>query len=249
MAVVTLAIVEPRDGQRFRGAEASSVRLRGELRSTGHGTLYYRWYSSLAGALNASSDNPFDFTKPLPVGSHILTFTTKDKQGDALADIQAVQDAGMTGGPPEPGVESPCVVHAFIAAIVEPAPNATLNRASSTLMAVAPSQWGRRIGTSNVYEQNPDYHAVNKIRYRWRFQPSGAPEGSSGGDLVPSAEQLTFAPHPTDSGLMIVRYTGPLPAGLGTGNYTLALRVEELVQGQSGPTFGDETTPRAVVLT
>src|SRR5215210_1174620 len=144
MSVVKLAILEPQTGQRFLGAGASSVRLRGELRSSGHGTLYYRWYSSLADALNGASDDPFDFMKPLAVGSHVLTFTTKDVQGDTPSDIKAVRHAGMAGGPPKPGVEAPCVVHVFVATIVEPpdltTSSTTLNRAGGgSLTAVAPS--------------------------------------------------------------------------------------------------------------
>jgi hypothetical protein len=264
MGVVKLSIVEPQHGQSFQGAEASNVRLRGELRSSGHGTLYYRWYSSLAGALNGASDSPFDLMKPLAVGSHVLTFTTKDVQGDGLDDIQAVQDAGMAGGPPKPGVEAPCVAHVFVATMVEPpdleTASTTLNRdGGGSLTAVAPSQWGTKHTTTGTYERNPDYHEVNKIRYRWRFQPSGPPEDRAGGELVfkPSGlpedrpgelvlneEQMVFGPGATDNDPMVVRYQGRLPSGLGVGNYTLTLRVED----RDEPTKGHEVS-RVVVLT
>jgi hypothetical protein len=251
MGVVQLAIIEPQNGQRFLGAQASSVRLRGELLSSGHGTLYYRWYSSQAGALNEASDDHFDFTKPLAVGSHVLTFTTKDVQGDGREDIEAVQHAGMAGGPPEDGVVAPCVVHVFIAEMVGVSAGQNLSRANSTLLAVAPKQWGKHIDPERPelgYELNGDYNKVNKIRYRWRFRPSGPPEGRASGDLVQSTD-LTFGPHPDNDDLLIVRYNGPLPAGLGTGNYTLALRVEELVENSNVVTPGHETAPVAVVLT
>jgi hypothetical protein len=248
MGVVKLSIVEPQHGQSFQGAETSNVRLRGELRSSGHGTLYYRWYSSLAGALNGASDSPFDLMKPLAVGSHVLTFTTKDVQGDGLDDIQAVQDAGMAGGPPKPGVEAPCVAHVFVATMVEPpdleTASTTLNRGGGrSLTAVAPSQWGTKNPTTGAYERNLDYHEVNRIRYRWRFQPSGPPENRAGGQFVLSEQQLVFGPGKTASDPMVVRYQGPLPPGLGAGNYTLTLRVED----KDDPTIGHEVS-RAVVL-
>lgn len=254
MGIVTLKIDEPQHGQRVRGT-AEAVRLRGRILSTGHGTLYYRWYSGLEGELNAPSDVLPNLPLPPKVGSHVLTLTAKDRSGDAPEDIQAVREAGMAGGPPEDGVEAPCVVHVFIAEIVEPSPGtttATLPRSNSTLSAVAPKQWGKFVDphdTKKGYMRNDAYHEVNRIRYRWRFQPSGWPDDRSSGDLVLSKEELSFGPRSEDSDVMIVRYNGPLPAGLDTGNYTLTLRVEELVEGQSAPTFGDETLPRTVVLT
>jgi hypothetical protein len=264
MGTVKLAIIEPQNRQRFGGAGIPSVRLRGELHSSGHGTLYYRWYSSLADALNNALDDPFDFTKPLGVGSHVLTFTTKDVQGDTLADIKAVQHAGVAGGPPKPGVEAPCVVHVFVATMVEPpdlaTASTTLNRGGGgSLTAVAPSQWGTKNTMTGTYERNPDYHEVNKIRYRWRFQPSGPPEDRAGGELVfkPSGlpedrpgelvlneEQMVFGPGATDNDPMVVRYQGSLPSGLGVGKYTLTLRVED----RDEPTKGHEVS-RVVVLT
>jgi hypothetical protein len=271
MSVVSLAIVEPHDGQRFLGAEASDVRLRGRVDSSGHGSLYYKWYSGLADVLNGASDNPFDFTKPLAVGSHVLTFTAKDVPGDTLADLQVVRHAGMAGGPPPPEETdtpgelpepSSCVVHVFVATMVEPPDHATssttLDRASSSLTAVAPSQWGKLIDLEDPaqgYELNPEYHGdeeagkvpVNKIQYRWRFQPSGPPEGRPEGDLVPAKEDLTFSTHPEDDDLMVVTYNGPLaepPTALDAGNYTLTLRVED----QDDPATGHETS-LAVVLT
>jgi hypothetical protein len=244
MGVVQLAIVAPQTGQHFEGAHASSVRLRGELRSSGHGTLYYRWYSSLADALNGASDNPFDFTKSLAVGSHVLTFTTKDVPGDTLADIEAVEHAGMAGGPPKDGVEAPCVVHVFVANIVAPEEGETLSKANDTLTAVAPSQWGTLNTTTGAYELNPDYHEVNKIHYRWIFQPSGPPENRGDGELEPGEDDLVFGPGPEEDDPMVVSYQGSLPSSLDTGAYTLTLRVED----KDDPTKGHKVS-RAVVLT
>ncbi len=248
-----LKIDEPLHGQRFQGtAEAASVKLGGSVLSTGHGPLFFRWYSGVAGEMNEASVSALDMEKPLAVGSHVLTLTAKDVQGDALEDIEAVKEAGMTGGPPEQEVEAPCVVHVFVAEVFEPSAGQQLSRTGGILSAVAPKQWGKLVDPqdpSRGYVRNDDYHKVNGIRYRWRFQPSGLPEGRDDGDLILSKEQLSFGPRSQSSNVMIVRYNGPLPEGLDPGNYTLTLRVEELVEGQSDPTFGDETAPLAVVLT
>jgi len=250
MGVVSLEILEPQNGQKFFGPAQSNVTLRGSVLSTGHGTLFYRWYGGQDGALGAPSTNLSPLTPSLKVGSHVLTFTTKDRSGDSLTDLQEVREAGMAGGTPEPGVAAPCVVHVFIAEMVGLSTGQNLSRANSTLLAVAPKQWGKFIDPNNPglgYEMNSDYHKVNKIRYRWRFRPSGPPEGRASRDLVRSKE-LSFGPDPNNPDLLVVRYEGPLPAGLGTGNYTLALRVEELVENNE-ETAGHETAPVAVVLT
>lgn len=259
MGRVALSILEPQNGQRFSGnAQAANVRLRGGVPTTGHGPLFYRWYSGIDGELNDASATAVEIQKPLTVGSHVLTFTAKDVQGESPAAIKTVKDAGVAGGPPEPGVDSPCVVHVFIA--TESATSSTLSKAGATLTAVAPKQWGKPIDFKDLtkgYVLNTDYHGdaaakkvrINKIRYRWRFQPSGLPEGRLGGDLVPTVDKLAFLKDPDGGSRMVVRYSGPLPASLSTGSHTLTLRVEELVENQSGPTFGDETAPRDVMLT
>lgn len=269
MGKVALTILEPQNGQRFfRNAlvdnvPVAKVRLRGGVPSTGHGQLFYRWYSGLEGALNAASTSAVEIEGPLTVGSHALTFTAKDVQGESPAEIKTVKEAGMAGGPPKgegppDAKEPPCVVHVFIA--VESTPRTTLSKAGATLTAVAPKQWGRPVDFNDLnkgYVLNTDYHGsaaekkvrINKVRYRWRFRPSGPPEGRLAGDLVPSVGQLTFLLDPGGEDRMVVQYHGPLPAELGTGAYTLALRVEELVENEAGPTFGDETAPRQVTLT
>lgn len=251
MGVVSLEILEPQSGQQFFGPAQSTVTLRGSVMSTGHGTLFYRWYGGQDGALGAPSVNLSPLARSLKVGSHVLTLTAKDRSGDSLTDLKEVREAGMAGGTPEPGVAAPCVVHVFIAEMVGLSAGQTLSRASSTLLAVAPKQWAKFIDPDNPalgYKLNGDYHKVNKIRYRWRFRPSGPPEGRASGDLVRSKE-LSFGPHPNNADLLVVRYNGPLPTGLGQGNYTLALRVEELVENTNDVTPGHETAPVAVVLT
>jgi hypothetical protein len=261
MGEVSLAILEPKIDERMRvGPAQAAMTLLGTLLRGGHGTLYYKWYSGIDGELDEASQG-LSLPTTLSVGSHVLTLTAKDKPGDALADLEKVREAGMTGGPPEDGVEAPCVVHVFIAEMVEPLAGASLDRTGSTLSAVAPKQWCKLKDPNDVnsgYELNNDYHKVNKIRYRWRFEPSGLPAGRVSADLVPAKEDLEFLPHPTESDLTIVRYSGPLPEQLlvplpdgseNVGGYTLTLRVEELVEDPNVvPPVGHETS-LAVVLT
>src|SRR5829696_101030 len=256
MGEVSLAFLEPKEQDRMRiGPTQSTVTLRGSVTPAGHGTLYYKWYSGISGELNAPSQDLSPLTTTLSVGSHVLTFTAKDRPGDALPDLQAVREAGMTGGPPEAGVTAPCVVHVFIADLVEPPAGGTLDRNNSTLSAVAPKQWCKLKDPKDInsgYVLNDDYHKVNKIRYRWHFQPSGLPEGRASAYLVTTKEHLVFDRHPKESDLMIVRYVGPLPQPLpdgskNVGSYTLTLRVEELVEDPNVVTSGHEVS-RAVVL-
>jgi hypothetical protein len=182
-----------------------------------------------------------------------------------MAGGPPVQETGTEGEPPETVVPPPpCVVHVFVATMLEPPDHATSSTTLSrtgggSLTALAPKQWGVPIDFSDLgkgYKPNLDYHGdqatekvpINKIRYRWRFQPSGPPANRASRDLIPAVNELTFLPNPAGGNLMAVRYNGPL-VGLDPGNYTLTLRVEELVEGDNNPTFGDETSPRAVVLT
>ena len=261
MGEVSLAILNPEENQRMRvGPTQAAMTLLGGLLSGGHGTLYYKWYSGINGELDEASQD-LSLATTLSVGSHVLTLTAKDRPDDALANLQEVREAGMTGGPPGEGVAAPCVVHIFVAYMVEPQAGGTLDRTGSTLSAVAPKQWCKLKDPKNVnsgYVLNDDYHKVNKIRYRWRFQPSGLPAGRVSADLVTTKENLAFALHPTQSGLMIVRYVGPLPEQLldplpdgseNVGSYTLSLRVEELVEDPNVvPPLAHESS-RAVVLT
>jgi hypothetical protein len=220
MSVVPLQIVTPVNGQEFAGS--GSVHMTGTVGSPGPAGLFFKWYSSLsADPLNTT----LDFTAPLKTGSHILTFTAKDVAGESAAALQSVQRAGMAGGPPI--AQTPCIIHVFLANLVIPSVNgAALSKASSTLAAEAPFAWDK-----------PDYQAVNRLRYRWRFTPFGAPSGRPSADLVPTPDQLTFRPiqqgDPAGTTPQIL-YTGPLPAALATGNYSLTLRVEDAQNASTG---------------
>src|SRR5262249_54766953 len=149
---------------------------------------------------------------PLGVGSHTVCFTAKDVAGDTPADLKAVVNAGMAGGPA--AAEAPCRVHVFAANLVEPAaPGAVLNAGAAVLSAQAPAQWS-----------NADYQAVNRVRYHWRLDPTGAPPNRVTVNLIPTPAQLVFD---ASGPVPVVRYSGPLPAGVSAGPYILTLRVED----------------------
>jgi hypothetical protein len=250
MSAVELTIVQPQNGAVFFQGE-TQVRMVGrvgELPAELVGVnLFYRWYSSLFPSLenrysiNASAlgDPAVPFDAALGVGTHAISLAASDQAAETKDAQNATSHGGVAGGTQG---ETQCLIHLFRATLVAPAPNTTLNRASNTLEldAEAPLQWWRtKPGTTNVYELNPDYREINRIRYRWRFAPNPA-DGRAAADLVPSVEALIRPPVATSR----VRYPGPLPSGLGTGNYTLTLRVED----KNDPSVGHQTS-RAVVLT
>ena len=249
MSAVALTIVQPQNGAAFFQGE-TQVRMVGqvgELPAELAGvSLFYRWYSSLFPSqkdrysINVNALNnpaaPFDAT--LGVGSHVISLAASDQNGETESAQNATRHGGVTGGSEG---EKQCVIHLYRAALVSPQPNATLNRTSTTLEldAEAPLLWWRKKpGTADVYERDTDYHEINRIRYRWRFAPNPA-DGRAAADLVPSLEALVRPPGTASR----VRYAGPLPSGLGTGNYTLTLRVED----KNDPNVGHQTS-RAVVL-
>jgi hypothetical protein len=224
MGVVQLQILEPADGRTVVGPVG--VRLHGAVVSAGPGPLFLKWYSSLAAAPLGTTA---DFIAPLGVGSHTVCFTAKDVAGDSPADLQAVVNAGMAGGPA--AAEAPCRVHVFAANLVEPAaPGAFLNAGACVLSAQAPVQW-----------PNADYQAVNRVRYHWHFDPSGPPPNRSSFDLIPTLAQLVFD---ASGAVPVVRYSGPLPAGVSAGPYILTLRVEDAADPATG-----HAVSRAVVVT
>lgn len=250
MSAVALTIVQPQNGALFSQGE-SQVRMVGqvgELPAELVGVnLFYRWYSSLFPSqkdrysinVNALNDPSAPFDAPLGVGTHAITLAASDQAAETESAQNATSHGGVAGGSQG---ETQCVIHLFKATLVAPKPpNTTLNRASTTLDAEAPLQWGRKkAGVENVFEPNPDYHGINRIRYRWRFSPNPA-DGRAAADLVPPVETLTFVPPGT---MPLVRFAGPLPSVLGTGNYTLTLRVED----KNNPNVGHQTS-QAVVLT
>jgi hypothetical protein len=216
MAEVKLEILEPAHEANITGT--TLVRLRGRQNSAGHPALFFKWYSSQVAPPGGSSDSSirvpagqtvFDMTVPLPAGTQVLTFSAKDQPGESAAEMQAVVDAGMAGGPP-PAAKSPCVIHVLVANLVAPA-GGNVSKAAAVLEAQAPPQWA-----------DPAYQAVNQLRFRFQFDPVGAPAGRAPAAFGPA---LVFVDSPEPPRL---RYTGPLPAALGTGNYRLTLIVEKI---------------------
>lgn len=242
MAEVKLAILEPLHQAILIGPAAASVRLRGQVLDSPipSNTLFFKWYSSLnlppSGdptnvALNQPTDPPLNFVKALSVGSHTVILSAKDQAADTLAALKAVQHAGFTGGPAKPGVPSPCVIHVFVATMVTPNPTApavSLSRSNLILQAKAPPHW-----------DEADYQAVNRIQYRWKLTPIGNPPNRPSIDLPRPAESLTFLADPG-----VIQYQANLQTALGTGSYTLTLRVQD----QQNPTQGHEFS-RTVTIT
>jgi hypothetical protein len=148
MPSIELEILEPQHNATLVGGVLA--RLRGRVVTLSPPPLFFKWYSSLnvpsdvsKVALNFADDQALDFTTPLGVGSHVLIFTAKDVRGDALADLQAVQSAGMTGGPLV--APKPCIIHRFLATMKTPDPAGpvpNLSKASAILEALAPAKWG-----------------------------------------------------------------------------------------------------------
>lgn len=250
MSAVELTIVQPQNGAVFDQGQ-SQIRMVGrvgELPVELAGVqLYYRWYSSQFPSqenrysihATALADPSVPFDAPLGVGTHAITLAVSDQAAETRDAQNATRHGGVAGGLKG---RTQCVIHLFRATFVSPQPNATLNRTSTTLEldAEAPLLWWRKKpGTADVYERNTHYHEINRIRYRWRFAPNPA-DGRAAADLVPSVEALTRPPGTAAR----VRYAGPLPSVLGTGNYTLTLRVED----KNDPNVGHQTS-QAVVLT
>ncbi|HWS87646.1 MAG TPA: hypothetical protein VN282_11820 [Pyrinomonadaceae bacterium] len=223
MGVVGLEIQEPLHGANFVGTR--QVRLRGRVLTSGHPALFFKWYSNLVTPPAPTKDNPdtslnrantaaLDFTPTLHVGSQVITLTARDVASEDPKQLVNVRHAGMAGGPPvlppPPGVPPPCVIHVLFAEVLKPAAGATLSKANSTLEAKAPPLW-----------DDAEYQAkVNRLRFRWMFEPTGLPAGRASAELVP-------APAGFDKEKFILRHQGALPAQLVAGTaYALRLRVE-----------------------
>jgi hypothetical protein len=258
MSAIQLTIVQPPAPETvIVGAAAGAVSLAAAIagplpQELAGVSLFYRWYSSLfPAAKDRYSLNVAGLTDPSPafvatlkVGTHVITLAATDQSAETDAAQDQTRHGGVTGGSQG---NSRRLIHALVANPVTPSPAGpvpTLSKASSTLEAEAPLQWGRKIGTTNHYQPNPDYHAINRIRYRWRFTPLGGPAGRHAADLVPSLDQLEFDPDPPADPRPVVRYQGRLPDTLDTGNYTLTLRVEDLTNDLAGHDIS-----RPVVLT
>src|SRR4051812_48268910 len=213
MSGVRVAIAAPADGLVL--VSPATVTLRGRLDEPVAIPLYFRWYSSLSPAskdhyaLNeqALSDAAAEFRPALAAGTHVLTFAASDQSGQDAAAQAATRSGGVAGGAQGP---TKCVVHVLRAALREPVAGASLNKAGAQIDAEGPPLWG-----------DAGYQAINRLRYRLRFDPSPA-DGRASADLLPS---LSVVPGGA------LRYGGALPDSLAAGGYTLRLRVEDTLDG------------------
>ena len=232
MGAVTVRILEPANGARIAGT--APVRLRGEVVG-GAGGLFFKWYSTLnrvtgsaPAELNPTDHGPakLDWTTTLEVGSHLLTLAAADQESSALAAVQAITRAGFAGGAPDPANPAPCLVHRLWADLISPAAGATVSKASAQLVVRAPARWGKPTSPgSSTYVKDPEYHAINGIRYRFRFAPT-TPDPAREATLTPAVDAFTFFMGPGD--VPSLRWQGALPANLGMGSYSLTLFVESL---------------------
>jgi hypothetical protein len=253
MASVRLAIETPKDGDRFSGN--ASITFQGnitELPPELAGVpLYYRWFSSLFPAeedhysinSTALSDptqtyNPTtDGFTPGP-GTHVITLGASDQAGEDQAAQNATHHGGVTGGA---AGESKCVVHVFKANSITPQSGGSLSRTEGVLEAEAPLQWGRlKSGSTDEFELNPDYHQLNRLRYRWRFETRDNVGRAGVIPFEPTLQALTFD---VKDSVPVVRYEGPLPLTQ-DGPYTLTLRVEDT----EAASFGHEVSLSITVV-
>jgi hypothetical protein len=239
---ISLAIQAPSNGSTVVAAGTATtvaVTLRGSIVATtfpNPAALTRTWYSSLQSELGRADV----VNASLAAGSHIVTYTVKDKNDSGVppaqlaALYQSVEHIGTAGGPPNPPPASgpPCVIHVFAANMVAPAPTTTtLSMATPMLEAQAPLQWAQ---FPALTQPDPNYHAVNRLRYRWIFRrvsPAGSPvelntQGGAALKLLAANGTIPVAR---------LHYTGSLPNTLVVGQaYTVTLRVEDLQNSAVG---------------
>ncbi|MFI9379623.1 hypothetical protein [Kutzneria sp. NPDC052558] len=217
MGAVALRITSPVHGTT---TTTGAVQLHAQVDQPPAIPLYYYWYSSLnvPADLTHTALNPtstLDFPATLEVGTHVLTLSARDVDGDDPANVRLVTAGGVAGGPA--GSPSPCVITVFKATLLAPASGATLSKADTTLTVRAPSAWARQ-----------DYQAINRVAYTFMF--TGANHTVT--PFAPTTLAFQDGPPPT------LTYRGPLPAILPAGQYTLTLRAHDIDQptgGESGP--------------
>lgn len=254
---IGLVIQEPTHQQSFVGTGTQTsvtVTLRGAITHTtfpNPAGLFRTWYSSLQGDVGQLDT----VTAGLPVGSHIITFMAKDKSDagvppEQLADLyKSVQHIGAAGGPPEPPPANgdPCVIHVLIANMLSPvllpSPNVPdLSKSNPLLEAQAPLQWATY---AEYLVPDPNYHAVNKIRYRWFFQRV-SPVGAAIELDVQGHNALRLIPPNSSAQLPRLRFIGELPAALITGTaYNVTLRVEH----RDNSALGHQMTRMVTIVT
>lgn len=239
MAFIQLNIEEPEHDASFVRAPVR-IGFRGtvgplpeEVEDT---PLYYRWYSSSVARLSKDGqgkpivvgysmnepaltnlDTPFEYD--LEMGSHVITFAVSDRSGETDEDFNAIQHGGVTGGR---SGDHPCTIHVFKANIISPSSNVSVSNRGLVLTAEAPAAWG---------DMPPEpYHDINRLAYRWRFEPQGDPPGRPMFETNKlGRNELTFSS--ANSNMPpTVTYSLTLPSTLTTkyeGRYRITLSVAD----------------------
>ncbi len=243
MATVELHITNPSHNSVLSGPAQASLTLSGTTTHPNPTALFYKWYSSLynPAGIASAADAPkaalnfpnhgvsaLNFSASLAVGTHVLTLTAKDVEGEALADAQSVTLAGMAGGPAVPGAAEPCLVHVCLAKLLTPSPVGPppdLSKGGDTIEVEAPLKWDKT-----------DYQQANRLRFIFRFDPPGGgipvaaipALGSTDQQIAQFQSSLVFSQPDGSHPVTYLRYSGALPAALVVGSqYRLVARVED----------------------
>lgn len=253
ITAIQVAIRMPAHQQSFVGsgnAVTVNVPLQGAVLQTAFpnpAALVRTWYSGLNGKLAVSEST----TVALPTGSHSITLVVQDKSDEGVPNQQlaafykTIEHIGAAGGPPGPPVQpgNPCVIHVLIATLLEPAvEGSNLSKRAAVLEAQVPLQWVNHADPGTL---NPDYHAINKLRYRWFLRPL-ATSGASVEVDHRNGQLLRWLPYDKSKNLPPrLQYSGVLPAEVVTNSrYQLILRVEH----RDNPALGHEAV-RIVQIT
>ena len=240
MASIELNIVEPENNSAYVGTPtvefSGSAVVPDELSGI---QLYYRWYSSLFEAsedrysMNQVAETSADSIYPhtLSIGTHVIAFAASDVIGETASEFESIQHASVTGGSDEG--EQQRLLHVFHADLLLPLDGAVnVAHGNVVLQARAPSQWSMpedlEVG-GPPYVVNEDYHAVNRLSYRWLFEPVGAPTDRPTVEIAPGEDEYTFLPFDDSEPLTDptrIQFSASLPA-TAVGLYDLTLFVED----------------------
>lgn len=242
MGAILLSIVEPENNSAYVGTTtvnfSGSVEIPDELTGI---QLYYRWYSSLFEAdaalerysMNEVANSEPDTVYPhsLTLGTHVIAFAVSDVAGETQAEFTAIQHGSVTGGSDEG--EEQRLLHVFHADLLSPLDGAiNIDHSNVLLQARAPGQWSKpeneEVG-GPPYIVNEDYHAVNRLSYRWLFEPVGAPTDRPTIEITPGEDEYTFLPFDDSDPLTEptrIELSASLPA-TAVGLYDLTLFVED----------------------
>jgi len=239
MSAIELSIETPEHDSVYTGS--ASVTFRGSATVPDELTelpLYYRWYSNL---FYSGEDERYSMNEPaqtsadvaysttLSLGTHAIAYAVSDVAGESQSEFESIQYGAVTGGAEG---DSKCLVHVFKANILLPLDNSSVSRSALVLEAEAPGQWGMSQDTTvggPPYVVNEDYQAINRLQYRWCFEPRGGPSGRPALEYTPSPGELLFQPYDSEApetDPTRVVYTPSVPTGA-IGTYDITLYVED----------------------